>query len=177
MSILLIGSSHIYWHERFVQDNKVQDYRRPDCPHVHYIGIRGGRITNSNRTRRLEHHISVIRPRHLLIHIGGNDLDEVESDYQLIISRLLLFCNHCIAQYGITSVRVFQLMPRRVTRNLPVETYNMKVSEANTYLKQSKDILLETARFTAGSICVARWCTNLSERGQLIFMRNKIIYR
>jgi len=78
MSVLIAGSSHV---------RRLQDYveaRHPfknfviDNINVEFYGIGGGRVMNSVHTSQINLKIQSSQPDHVVLHIGGNDLDVIQ---------------------------------------------------------------------------------------------------
>lgn len=141
--VLIIGSSHV---------NRLQNYVRsqPACrnfnfvhdPVVHFRGISGGRISDGSHCRQWEHAIENVRPEHLIVHVGGNDLDscvfyESEAELNDLVLRLVLMSHTFQRRYSISSVTILQLMPRTKTHNLPVLHYNNTVHRFNILLRET----------------------------------------
>lgn len=73
------------------------------------------------------HHLSLItsavrrcRPQHLIVFIGGNDLDSSELDFSLecIVSKLTANVTQLKRCFHLKSVTVLSFLPREVTRNI-----------------------------------------------------------
>lgn len=103
---------------------------------VHCVGRSGGRIRHLF-TSDMSRPIQDIRPKIVLLQIGGNDLDC--SDYLVIRETLArdLFSvvQWLINGFGVELVGVMQLLYRANTRNVPVTEYNAAVDFVNRAIK------------------------------------------
>lgn len=104
---------------------------------VNYFGLSGGLINKG-------HHLSVIlsavrryNPQHLIVFIGGNDLDSRDLDYssECLLSKLTAFLTQLKRGFNLKTVTVLSFIPRSLTRNINNITYNQRVKEANALLK------------------------------------------
>lgn len=71
--------------------------------------------------------VRVHHPRHVLIHIGGNDLDSNGGDVQERVFKLITFASTITDTFDVSSVTICHVAPRK---------YNGLVKEANTLLKK-----------------------------------------
>ena len=121
MSVLVLGDSHISHLDRFITTHGFaysNPFRlEPPIPKVILYDISGDRITHRSHTSQLEDQIKYHKPKILIFHIGGNDLDVVKSDsirVEEIIHRLIALSNYFIQKYSIETVVLPQFMPREV---------------------------------------------------------------
>jgi len=140
MSVLLLGSSHIRRLEDYIRRRpQLRQFALNNPPVVNYHGISGGHITTSEHTNALMTSVNFHQPEHVLLHIGGNDLDKVNiksSDVEEIILKLVTFAHTIIGRYNVQSVTICQLLNREKTRHVLPEAYNELVKQANKLLKK-----------------------------------------
>ena len=156
MAVLIIGSSHVWRFEQFMRDHMDGDFKIRGCPNIAYHGISDGRISNKSHLDSFMQKIDRIQPQHLIVHIGGNDLDTQENlelqEVEVIIFRLLAFLTMCKNRYNIASVTVLQLCFRSCTGHVPVEIYNNLVTSANQLLKENLDGLTNICYWKLGGM-------------------------
>lgn len=149
MSVLILSSSHIRRLERYIWDRpELRHFSLFNPPVINFLGISGGRITNSDHIDTFISSVRIHQPGHVLIHIGGNDLDSNGGDVQEIVFKLITFASTIIDRFDVSSVTICQLLIRDKTLKVPPEKYNKLVKEAKTLLKKrpkrkTKHILLE----------------------------------
>ena len=81
--------------------------------------------------------VRIHQPGHVLIHIGGNDLDSNGGDVQEIVFKLITFASTIIDRFDVvSSVTICQLLIRDKTLKVPPEKYNKLVKEAKTLIKK-----------------------------------------
>lgn len=135
--VLVFGSSHIKRLKQYITLNRIKNYGLQQFNSV-TCGIPGGNISNLQHIGELEQLLQTYTPRFLAIHIGGNDLDQVDfkaSDIELIVLRCVHIMN-LFAQLYSVKIAVCQLMFRDNIRFVDVSDYNRYVIEANKRLKQ-----------------------------------------
>ena len=77
-------------------------------------GISGGRVTYRSHIIQLEDQIKNHKPKKLIFHNGGNDLDVVNSDnirVEEILHHLIALTNYFIQKYSFETVVLPQFMP------------------------------------------------------------------
>ena len=137
--MLILGSSHVKRLECYVREYYADNVLDLSPRHpTYFFGISGARIMNSTHLRVFEAEISARRPRFVVVQVAGNDLDNTSmSDHTsraTLIDKLVMLCVTWRSRYSIHHVVVCQLLPRSVTRHVPVEAYNLWVVDANRAL-------------------------------------------
>ena len=143
MSVFVVGSSHVRRLEQYIANRKeLNNFNLKYTPRVTFYGISGGKITDHGHSQSITNFISanLEDPAHLIIHIGGNDLDSRDFTQDItseIALRLVVFASSLQKRFGLKTVTVW-LLPREVTRNVIPEQYNNSnkaVIETNKILK------------------------------------------
>ncbi|VDI79901.1 Hypothetical predicted protein [Mytilus galloprovincialis] len=110
---------------------------------VKCLGIGGGKVSNSDHVQTILSFIEKNRPEHVIVHIGGNDLDifgASEDTVEELGLRLILLSQTLTTRFEIKSVTICQLLPRESTRVIASNVYNDLVIKTNRFLKaQIKD--------------------------------------
>ena len=95
MSVLLLESSHINRLKHYVNKLQQQEFNLDDNIIIKLFGINGGRIGNNDHCRRWETYIEQVKPMHIIVHIGGNNLDcpncKNETAEEIILETIALF--------------------------------------------------------------------------------------
>ena len=138
MSVLLLGSSHINRLKHYVNKLQQQEFNLDDNIIIKLFGINGGRIRNNDHCRRWETYIEQVKPMHIIVHIGGNDLDcpncKNETEEEIILETIALFDIFRV-RFHINQITFVQPLERQHTRHVPVQIYNNLVKYANNFLK------------------------------------------
>ena len=103
---------------------------------VHFFGIRGGSVLNPRHLEILSNTINFYRPSHLIVHIGGNDLDKRDDCTELCILKLKAFLTQIRQSCSVRNITVLKLIPRKVTRHTCTTDFNSRVVKANSLLKR-----------------------------------------
>ena len=139
MSVLLLGSSHINRLKHYV--NKLQQKFNLDGNVIIKLsGINGGRIGNNDHCRRWETYIEQVKPMHIIVHIGGNDLDCPNYNNETgeeIISKLIVLFDIFRVRFHISHITFVQLLERHHTRHVPVQIYNNLIKYTNSFFEKS----------------------------------------
>ena len=141
MTTLCVGDSHVRRLERFIdalQPSSVT-YGIANLEQVDYYGISGGLVSNNRHLCILTDAVRRYRPRHIIVFIGGNDLDSKDAnfDVECLVTRLVAFLTQLERKFHLHSVSVLSLVPRKICRNISADIYNQRVSEANNLLRQN----------------------------------------
>ena len=93
MSTLFIGDSYVSRFKEYVRNGQhLSDvFNIHGLDRVHLFGIRGGSVLNPRHLEILSNTINFYRPSHLIVHIGGNDLDKRDDCKELCILKLIAF--------------------------------------------------------------------------------------
>lgn len=138
MSILFIGSSHINRLESFIRrKDQVSPFLVQDTS-IHFHGLSGAKICSSSHFNTFDRAISNHKPKSLIIHVGGNDLDQRGMDLDgasIIALRLVAICKLFLAKHNLEKIICVQLMSRSKTRHINVQSYNNLVIAVNRQLK------------------------------------------
>lgn len=109
MSVLILGSTHIRRLERYIWD-RPRHFSLFKPPAINFLGISGDRITNSEHIVTFISSLRVHQPGHVLIHIGGNDLDSNGGDVLEIVFKLITFASTILDRFDVSSVTICQLL-------------------------------------------------------------------
>ena len=108
MSILLIGSSHIKWFEKyFIKTEHLANFNLQEVTSVHFKGIGGGKINDVNHVQIFEKAIIDYKPTSVILQIGGNDLDKsgvTVSDAQTLALHIVAICNFLQIRHNIQKI-------------------------------------------------------------------------
>ena len=136
---LIAGSSHVRRLQQFILNRpSLDNFALIDGPEIHFYGIRGGQISRSNDLSNISSKIQEIQPKHLILHIGENDLDNnniSKEDANELSLKLVLFANTVGSRFSLYSVTICHLLPRERTRNIKCDIYKELIKEANKALK------------------------------------------
>ena len=134
MSVLLLESSHINRLKHYVNKLQQQEFNLDGNVIITLFGINGGRIGNNDHCRRWETYIEQVKPRHIIIHIGGNDLDCPNYNNETIA----LFDIFRV-RFNISHITFVQLLVRQHTRHIPMQIYNNLVKYTNSLFVKSAE--------------------------------------
>lgn len=136
MSTLCIGDSHI---KRLKSHLGVQSsasaFNIAGLSPVHFVGISGGLISCDRHLRNFSAAVNRFRPRHLIVCLGGNDLDTSEWNAECVITRLVTFLTQLKNTFLLKTVTVLSYFPRQRTRTTSLQIYQNRVIEANCLLQ------------------------------------------
>lgn len=106
---------------------------------IEFYGISGGCITKASHVALFEERIAKCNPSCVVMLIGGNDIDAHGSDSsnaEITALRLVTVSNLWLQRYKLHHIYVCQLTPRRRTRHVDTECYNLLMREANIVIKR-----------------------------------------
>lgn len=90
--------------------------------------------------KALEREVQSQRPKKLVFHIVGNDIDSPHADedsVKEVVLKLMALCDLFVSRSRVNSVYICQLVPQFTTRHCQVDFYNkFKILVANQLLKQ-----------------------------------------
>jgi hypothetical protein len=139
MNVLVLGSSRIRrLHDYIDRFADLTNFNLNGQISVNYFGISGGRITNSEHCYRWDWSVESINPEHVVVQLGGHDLDVVKADKEVaeeIALKIIVFCHTFISIHKVQHVTIVQFLNRQSTWHVPPDTYNKLVKYANEYLK------------------------------------------
>ena len=100
-------------------------------------GISGGRINNPQNILEFEHLIQTHNPHFVVVHLGGNDLDQKSNTWEDVEEIFLRWINilHLFYRRYSVKIAVSQLLFRERTRHIYPVLYNNFVLIANRLLK------------------------------------------
>ena len=100
-------------------------------------GISGGRINNPQNILEFEHLIQTHNPHFVVVHLGGNDLDQKNNTWEDVEEIFLRWINilHLFYRRYSVKIAVSQLLFRERTRHIYPVLYNNFVLIANRLLK------------------------------------------
>lgn len=84
-------------------------------------------MRRSRDMKVLKREVKSQRPKKLVLHIEGNDIDSLHTDEDLVkevVLKLMALCDLFVSRYRVNSVYSCQLVPRFTTRHCPVDLYN-----------------------------------------------------
>lgn len=109
MRTLLVGDSHVRRFENYAKGSLRNDtFIVSDLEIFDFCGISGGSIANHAHTRAIISAVRNTRPQHVIVNLGGNDLDSSE-DIECLIYRLLSFASLLKRQFHICTVVILVL--------------------------------------------------------------------
>jgi type 1 glutamine amidotransferase len=112
MPVLITGSSHV---------RRLQDYEEArhalknvaiDNINVEFQGIGGGRVMDSVHTSQINLKIQSSQPDHVVLHIGGHDLDVTQVNEQYCVElefKLVLLAETFISRHRLQSLIICEL--------------------------------------------------------------------
>ena len=127
MSVLIAESSHVRRLNDYVEAS--QAFKNFDLHNINveFYGIGGGQIMNSVHTSQINSKLQSSQPDHVVLYIGGNDLDVTQVNEQYcveLVLKLVLLAETFISRHILQSVAICELLPRQKTRHITVEKYN-----------------------------------------------------
>ena len=138
-SILIMGSSHINRFEHYIQNRPaLNNLNIQGNVTINYFGISGGQVLKSDHCQQWETAMQLYQPEHLVVQIGGNDLDSADQSVaktEEIIYRLVSLLQLFKSRYNVRHVTILQFINRTSTRNTSPNIYNQTVIQANRLLK------------------------------------------
>jgi len=139
-SVLVMGSSHVNRLRHYINNTPaLHNFNLGNDPSVTLFGIGGGRIYNNSHCQQWEHQISNVIPSHIIVHLGGNDLDNEELSEEFAeetVLKIISYCGMLKQRHSIQQVTIMQLLPRMETRHISHNIYNNMVVHANSFLKK-----------------------------------------
>lgn len=95
MSTLIVGDSHVRRFRAFLGAHRsaYSVFNIYELKEMNYFGISGGLVSNSHHISLLTSAVRRFRPQHLIVFIGGNDLDSCDLDFSLecVVSKLTAY--------------------------------------------------------------------------------------
>lgn len=137
MTVLFIGDSNIGRFEQYL--GKRDPFDVDSKVSIDFYGISGGCITKSNHVALFGERIAKCNPSCVVMLVGGNDIDAQGSDSlnaELTALRIITVANLWLQRYKLHNIFVCQLTPRKRTRNVTSEYYNILLKEANIVIKR-----------------------------------------
>ena len=140
MIILILGSSHVRRLSHYISTvPRLANFGLANIQ-VEYFGISGGRIGRKDDIELFYQQIARVQPEHIILHIGGNDIDVQGADHEYIeeiVLKVVLVAQTFVSRFtSVRSVTVCELFPRLLTRKISVEHYNKLKRHFNLHLKQ-----------------------------------------
>ena len=127
----VLGSSHVNRLRHYINNNSaLHNFEFGNDPSVTLFGIGGGRIYNNNHCQQCEHQISKVIPPHIIVHLGGNDLDNEELSEEFAeetVLKIMSYCGILKQRHSVLQVAIKQLLPRTKTRHISHNIYNNMV--------------------------------------------------
>jgi hypothetical protein len=98
-----------------------------------YFGISGGLVFNSQHLSAICSAVQRIRPDHLMVMIGGYDLDEDDRHFDMdcFVHKLVAFLTHLRNRFQLQTVTLYSFFPWDRTRNSTPEEYFRRLQHAN----------------------------------------------
>lgn len=153
MTPLCIGDSHINRLKTFVGKTPSSIvYNVDSLSEVLYYGISGGRVSNPRHLVSLTFAVRRIRPNHVIVMMGSNDLDSADPffDVECLVFRLIAFLTQLRNTNQLVSITVLSLFHREMTRFVHTDIFNQRLLAANNFFTRtmlvSKHTLLEVKR-------------------------------
>ena len=139
MTSLCFGDSHINRLKAFVRKSPSSDvYNISSLRDVNYYGVSGGRVSKKEHLTLFNSAIRRFRPTHVIVLIGGNDLDSAEPDFDVhcVVFKLVTFLTQIKKLYDLKSVTVLSIFHRTCIRHVPLHIFNQRLQLANQMLKE-----------------------------------------
>ena len=137
MRVLIAGSSHVRRLEDYISHSGKTNFDL-QIGHLSFCGISGGKVLKSEHKNIVEAAVRDQTPDILVLHIGGNDLDDCDSNEKLcqeIALKLTMLAEVFIKRYNIGTVCIGEIIPKQTTRNLDVQQYNVLKRTLNKLLR------------------------------------------
>jgi hypothetical protein len=135
----VLGSSHVNRLRHYINNNPaLHNFEFGNDPSVTLFGTGGGRIYNNYYCQQWEHQIYNVIPPHIIVHLGGNDLDNEELSEEFAeetVLKIIFYCSMLKQRHSLQQVTIMQLLPRTETRHISQNIYNNMVVHANRFLK------------------------------------------
>ena len=127
MSVLIAESSHVRRLNDYVEAS--QAFKNFDLHNINveFYGIGGGQVMNSVHTSQINSKMQSSQPDHVVLYIGGNDLDVTQVNEQYcveLVLKLVHLAETFISRHILQSVAICELLPRQKTSHITVEKYN-----------------------------------------------------
>lgn len=138
MTTLCIGSSHVRRFHQFIGTHRSSSevFNIELLPQVSFFGIGGAKVSSPRHLQEFGCEIQRIKPVHLIVHFGGNDLDSVEYSVDITIHGLIAWLTRVRRINNLSSITIIRLLPRPVTRYISALEYTDRVLKANALLKE-----------------------------------------
>lgn len=124
MTSLVIGDSHVNRLRQLIEPNRssADVFNIQELSTAEYFGISGGVVSNNEHLRKFSAIVSQNQPRHLIVILGGNDLDSPDS-VECVLNKLMAFLTQLKALFHIKSVTILSLFRRERRRHLLSDTW------------------------------------------------------
>lgn len=96
------------------------------------------------RSISCDHHLGLLsgvvrhhRPQHLIVCLGGNDLDVADWDWsaECVVAKLVTFLTQLRNRFSLKTVTIFSYIPRQRTKSISPDLYKLKIIEVNSLLQ------------------------------------------
>lgn len=139
MSTLCIGDSHVK-RLKFhldVHNSSATAYDIVGLCSVNYFRISGRSVSCDRRLGLLTSVVRHHRPHHLIVCLGGNDLDAANRDWsaECVVAKLVTFFTQLRNRFSLKTVTILSYFPRERTRSISPDLYKSRVIEANCLLQ------------------------------------------
>ena len=178
MTSLCVGDSHINRLKAYVGVSASSHvYNIAALEEVHYFGISGGRISNGLHLRKLYTEIQRRAPRHVIMMIGGNDIDTPDPhfDVDCFVYRFVAFLTRIKNLHHVRSVTALSLLNRTRTRHVTEQVFIDRTAIANQLLMaqcEEHDIKFwNLLGFTNSWVPLLRDGVHLNDYGQYKLLR------
>lgn len=127
MTSICIGDSHKKRLKTFVGKTPSSIvYNVDSLSEVLYYGISGGRVSNHRHLLSLTFAVGRIRPCHVIMMMGSNDLDSTDLyfDVEFLVFRLIAFLTQLRNTNQLLSITVLSLFHRETTICVHTDIFN-----------------------------------------------------
>lgn len=138
--LLILGSSHICRMQQYVDGEPERKNFALSTGTVFMYGISGGSMS-ARHLAMFERCIRESACTHIVVQLGGNDLDNLDITAEEVAYRLIAWVSTMKARYHLNSATIGQFLFRHRTRNLPVDEYNRLVVEVNKLIRESDSVV------------------------------------
>lgn len=113
MRSLVIEDSHVHRLRQFIGPNRssADVFNIQELSTVEYFGISGGVVSKNENLRKFSAIVRQNQPRHLIVSLGGNDLDSPDS-VECVLNKLIAFLTQLKVLFHIKSVTILSFFRR-----------------------------------------------------------------
>jgi lysophospholipase L1-like esterase len=139
MSVLCVGDSHVLRLRAFVVNSAaLRTFHGLPLGEVRYYGISRGKFHNNHYLRRIISAMQHHAPRHVIVLMGGNDLDSADTHFDVnsCVQKMISFSTVIRALPYVRDVTVLSILNRERTRFVTTQEFKHRVRVANRLLRE-----------------------------------------